>query len=252
MEDSDRRQDSIPGIAGATALVVAFSLLLVEAGGALGARFGWWEFRVGFTMLRSAAYMGIGSAAVASVALVSCLREKDERGSVVSATAIVLGILVFAIPGSYLWTARHVPMIHDISTDTQNPPVFVALLETRKKAPNGAEYGGPEVAGKQAAAYPDIRPVDLDIAPAAAFDRALATARRMGWEIAAADASSGRIEATDTTPWFGFKDDVVVRISAAGGGGSRIDVRSVSRVGKSDIGKNASRIRAFSRALEKG
>lgn len=252
MDEEGRRQDSIPGIAAATALAVAFVLLLVEAGAALGSRFGWWEFRVGFTMLRSAAWLGLGSAAVAVVSLVSGLRGKSERGSVVAATAIVLGILVFAIPGSFLWTARHVPMIHDLSTDTQDPPVFVALLETRKKAPNGAEYGGPEVAGKQAAAYPDIKPVDLDVAPAAAFDRALATARRLGWEIAAADASAGRIEATDTTPWFGFKDDVVIRISAAGGGGSRIDVRSASRVGKSDIGKNASRIRAFVRALQDG
>jgi uncharacterized protein (DUF1499 family) len=253
MGDTERIQDSVAGIAAATAVSVCFALLLVEAGAALGSRAGWWEFRVGFTMLRTAAYLGLGSAAVASFALVSSLRGQSERGTALSAAAIVLGILAFAIPGSFLWTARHVPMIHDISTDTQDPPRFVALLEARRQAPNGADYGGPEVAAKQLAAYPDIRPVEIELAPAAAFERALATARRLGWAVAAADAGAGRIEATDTTAWFGFKDDVVIRVAPGPGGkGSRVDLRSVSRVGKSDIGKNASRIRTFVRAFGSG
>ena len=66
----------------------------------------------------------------------------------------------------------------------------------------------------------------------------------MGWEIVASDPKSLRIEATDTTPWFGFKDDVVVRL-ANSPSGSKIDVRSVSRVGKSDVGTNARRIKAY-------
>jgi uncharacterized protein (DUF1499 family) len=67
----------------------------------------------------------------------------------------------------------------------------------------------------------------------------------MGWEIAEADAAAGRIEATDTTFWFGFKDDVVIRIRPAEDGGSIVDIRSKSRVGMSDVGANAARIRAF-------
>jgi uncharacterized protein (DUF1499 family) len=66
----------------------------------------------------------------------------------------------------------------------------------------------------------------------------------MRWEVVAADAAAGRIEATATTPWFGFRDDIVVRIVPADGG-SRVDVRSVSRVGKGDLGVNARRIREF-------
>ena len=62
--------------------------------------------------------------------------------------------------------------------------------------------------------------------------------------LVAAEAADGRIEATDTTFWFGFKDDVVVRVQPADNG-SRIDVRSESRVGKSDVGTNARRIRAY-------
>jgi uncharacterized protein (DUF1499 family) len=67
----------------------------------------------------------------------------------------------------------------------------------------------------------------------------------------AADSSAGRIEATATTPWFGFKDDVVIRV-APDPAGSRVDVRSVSRVGQSDVGTNARRIRAYLARLAAG
>jgi hypothetical protein len=244
-------QGSTAGVAAATAIGLSVLMLLLEAGGATGARAGWWDFRVGFTVLRTAAWVGVASTAVAAAALVSSIRGQRGKEGIVSATALVLGILAFAIPGSFLWTAKHVPMIHDITTDTQAPPRFVALLEIRKNAPNGAEYGGPDVAEKQRTAYPDIRPVERpDLPPAAAFGLALDAAKSLGWEIADAVPSAGRIEATDTTRWFGFKDDVVIRVApGADGRGSRIDLRSASRVGKSDIGKNAARIRAFIRAL---
>jgi uncharacterized protein (DUF1499 family) len=124
----------------------------------------------------------------------------------------------------------------------------VAVLAQRAGAANPAEYGGADVAAQQRTAYPDIRPVTLSDPPARAFERALAAARGEGWEIVAAVPAEGRIEATDTTRWFGFKDDVVVRVKPEGSG-SRVDVRSLSRVGKSDVGKNASRIREYLRAL---
>jgi uncharacterized protein (DUF1499 family) len=120
----------------------------------------------------------------------------------------------------------------------------VAILPLRAGAPNPAEYGGAEVAAQQRAGYPDIGPLILQTLPQQAFDRALAAARDMGWEIVATDPTSGRIEATATTFWFGFKDDVVVRVTPVGDG-SRIDVRSVSRVGRSDVGSNAERIKAY-------
>ncbi len=135
-------------------------------------------------------------------------------------------------------------MIHDITTDTLNPPAFVALLETRRKCPNGADYGGPDVAAAQRTAYPDIRTRELAFPSDIAFQKALEAARKMGWEIVDANASEGRIEATATTFLFRFKDDVVIRITPAGAA-SRIDIRSVSRVGKSDLGANARRIRRF-------
>jgi hypothetical protein len=120
-----------------------------------------------------------------------------------------------------------------------------AAVENRR---GSADYGGPEIAKQQHAAYPDLSPALLPVPRPTAFALALQTAKEMGWDIVAADPEEGRIEASDTTFWFGFKDDVVVRIHA-NGGGSLIDVRSVSRVGTSDVGTNARRIRAYLRKL---
>jgi uncharacterized protein (DUF1499 family) len=135
-------------------------------------------------------------------------------------------------------------MIHDITTDTENPPDFVAILPLRRDS-NPAEYGGPEIAAKQHAAYPDIRPLAVGISPSRAYEAALATAVAMKWQIVQGSPSERRIEAVATTRWFGFKDDIVIRISPAANGGSVLDIRSASRVGLSDLGTNARRIRTF-------
>jgi uncharacterized protein (DUF1499 family) len=140
--------------------------------------------------------------------------------------------------------ARSVPAIHDITTDWENPPAFSAVAPLRRGAPNPVEYGGAAVADQQRKAYPDIQPMLVDASPARTFERALEAAREMGWEIVDANPAQGRIEATATTLWFGFKDDVVIRVSATDSG-SRIDLRSLSRVGRSDVGANAARIRAY-------
>ncbi len=151
-------------------------------------------------------------------------------------------------PLNWLRTASRVPPIHDITTDTQNPPQFVALLPLRKNARNSAQYAGPEVAALQAKAYPHIVPMVLNMPPDRAFQYALSAAREMGWLIVGENPGAGRIEATATTRWFGFKDDVVIRITPAEQG-SRVDVRSVSRVGVSDLGTNASRIEVYLKRL---
>ena len=160
--------------------------------------------------------------------------------------------LVFLFVGilwSWWHTAQSVPAIHDITTDTENPPAFVSILPLRKDAPNTADYGGPEIAAKQKAAYPDLTSAMLPLPPPPAFEHALRTARDMGWTIVDSNPGEGRIEATDTTFWFGFKDDIVIRIVPADQG-SRVDVRSVSRVGRSDVGTNAKRIRKYLKKLK--
>jgi uncharacterized protein (DUF1499 family) len=147
-----------------------------------------------------------------------------------------------------LRSAKRAPEIHDISTDTVNPPRFVAVVPLRAGAPNSVVYAGEATASRQHAAYPDIQPITLGVPPEQAYRRALDAARNMGWQVDASVPAEGRIEATDTTRWFGFKDDIVIRVSPAGTG-SRIDVRSESRLGDGDLGKNARRIRAYLRKL---
>lgn len=221
-------------------LSVIAALLLLAAGP--GTRLDWWDFRTGFTLMRWAVFVGLAGAAVALVMLVVPRTRRSGAGTLV--VALLLGLGVAFLPWNGARQAKQVPPIHDISTDTVRPPEFVAVLPLRADAANPAEYGGTEVANAQAEAYPDLQTRQMDVPPAEAFDRALATARNMDWEIVAADPASGRIEATATTLWFGFKDDVVIRVEADGDG-SRVDVRSVSRVGKSDVGTNAKRIRAY-------
>jgi uncharacterized protein (DUF1499 family) len=185
-------------------LALAAALTIVASG--FGTRFGVWDWRAGFTILRWGTYTTFGVMALALVALlVPRLRARGPRALVV---ALVLATSAVAVP-------------------------VVLLLQARETA-----------ASAQRAAYPEIVPIVVAKAPGVAFDAALAAARSLGWTIVATDAASGRIEATATTSWFGFSDDVVIRVVPAQGG-SRVDVRSVSRVGKGDLGANAGRVRAF-------
>ena len=233
---------------------VGLSLALLSAFMSITAGFGTrlerWHFRTGFWLLQWGALGGAAAALASLVGLIG-LRRRGTRGEIVTALlGFAVGITIFAIPVQWMMTARRVPPIHDITTDTENPPAFVAILRIREGAPNPAEYGGPEIAARQKTGYPDLGPIVLPAPPEQAFEQAMAAARSMGWQIADADKEEGRIEATDTTFWFGFKDDIVVRITPVRQA-SRIDVRSVSRVGKSDVGTNAKRIRKYLKTLEK-
>jgi len=230
------------------ALALMAALTAMAAG--FGTRFGVWHFRTGFSILQWGAIGGATAAVISLIGLIG-LRRRGTRGEmIVALLGFAVGITIFAIPVQWMMTARQVPPIHDITTDTENPPAFVAILKVREGSPNPAEYGGPDIAKQQKAGYPDLGPMVLPNPPAQAFERALAAARAMDWQIVDANKEEGRIEATDRTFWFGFKDDIVIRITPAGRG-SRIDVRSVSRVGKSDVGTNARRIQNYFKKLEK-
>lgn len=147
-------------------------------------------------------------------------------------------------------TSEQTPNINDITTDTVNPPQFVKIMPFRRRIDLPTAYGGHIVANQQHAAYPDIQPIILPVAPSAAFAAALKEAKNRGWQIVNSKASKGILEAVATTFWFGFKDDVIVRVTPAPGG-SRVDMRSVSRVGSGDIGANANRIRSYLLSLAK-
>lgn len=139
------------------------------------------------------------------------------------------------------------PMIHDVTTDTIEPPQFDKAYDLRKPDENSLEYGGAEIAEQQQAAWPELGPILTDHDPDEAFRRAIETVMELDWELVNADFDAGIIEAYDTTRLFGFVDDVVIRVRPHESG-SRVDIRSVSRVGLGDAGKNAARIRGFIRA----
>lgn len=241
-----RRATAATATAGLALAIVAGLALLVSGP---GHRFGWWSFGTGFAIIRFAAYGGIAAAAVSAAALILAPLRGKRRGMVRALAGLVIGLITVGVPAYYLQKARSVPPIHDITTDTEDPPAFETILPLRAQAPNPATYGGPAVAAQQRESYPDLAPADYPIGTEAAFEAALAAARDLGWTVVAMDEAAGRIEAIDRTFWFGFADDIVVRVRPTDAG-SRIDVRSVSRVGVSDVGTNAARIRAYLAELE--
>jgi uncharacterized protein (DUF1499 family) len=225
-------------------LAIASALVLLAA--PLGYRLGVLSLRLALlTLLRWGVYLAIGAAVSSLIGLIITFAKPKEmrRGVTLAAVSLVVAAALIAIPARFRM-GPPAPPIHDITTDTQDPPRYVAVLPLRADAPNTTEYGGERVAAQQRDAYPDLQPPSLNVPPRQAFDRALAAVHEMGWDLVEADATAGRIEATDTTFWFGFKDDVVIRVRPTDGG-SRVDVRSLSRVGVGDAGTNAKRIRAY-------
>ncbi len=239
----DHRTGGLSRLAVSLGLV---SLLALVATGPLH-HFGLVGLAGAFRMLKWAVYGSLATLVLAIVAIISAARRRS--GTSAALTALVCSLIALGSIGALAWKASRVPAIHDITTDTVQPPPFLVVLPLRAGALNPVEYGGPQVATTQHTAYPDIQPLELNLPPPRAFDRALAAARTMGWDLVASDPASGRIEATDTTFWFGFKDDVVIRVTPQPNG-SRVDVRSLSRVGGGDIGANAARIRRYLKTLK--
>ncbi len=235
-----RRRSIVAVLAFVVALLGVIGIVLAG----FGYRSGWWELGAAFKVLRYGFYGAAAGLLLGLIGLVVARPGGGRRGFVLALLAVLGGGIATATMLRWFERAKSVPAIHDITTDPADPPQFVAVLPLRRNAVNAPVYGGPEVAAQQEKAYPDIRPLVLPLPPVRAYHDALAAARAMGWQIDAAVPTEGRIEATATTFWFGFKDDIVVRIRPQGAG-SRVDVRSESRVGKSDVGTNARRVRAY-------
>jgi uncharacterized protein (DUF1499 family) len=241
--------------AGRTSLIVvigfiaALVALLMVGGAGPAYRLELADLDHAFAVLRWGAWAGLAAVFIALIGAWMTRPGTRRHGFALTLAGIVMGAVAFGVPFMMLQSAKTLPPIHDITTDTENPPRFVAIIPLRKASPNPVEYQGAGISHQQRTAYPDIQPVTITEAPDAAFNRALDTARQLGWQIVAAIPDEGRIEATDTTIWFGFKDDIVVRVTPTGAG-SRIDVRSVSRVGQGDLGKNAARIRVYLQRLQ--
>ena len=218
-----------------------------------GYRMGWFSLGTALRqMLTWAAFGGISAGVLALVALVLNGRRGTGGGRVAALLALVVGIAGVGVPLQWQRQAQAVPPIHDLTTDTLTPPRFVEAVAVRREqqAANDLEYTV-EVAAQQRAGYPDLKPAFLATSPDDTYKKALDLVRARGWVVMGADKTARRIEATDTTYWFGFKDDIAIRVSAVPDGTSRVDLRSVSRVGRSDVGTNAKRIGAFLADLAK-
>jgi len=222
------------------ALALAGTALVLLALGPIGWRAGWWHFRFSLlTLMPWAAYFGLAAVLVSVLALVIGLSRLDRRGITLALVALIGGGLIAYVPWHYDQIRQTVPPIHDITTDPDNPPTFVAVVPLRQgEGINSVAYEGAKVAEQQRQAYPDVVPLTVGLAPDVAFARALDTAQRMGWTIVASDKPAGGIEASQRSRWMGFTDDIIVRVTPASSG-SRIDLRSSSRYGRSDFGVNA-------------
>jgi uncharacterized protein (DUF1499 family) len=200
-----------------------------------------------FDLLRLGAYLALGAATLGLVTLVVASLCRRWRPALTGGLVLVVVAAMMAVPWQLMQRAQEVPPIHDITTDLDDPPVFEALAEARQAAPNDVGY--PEgFADQQREAYPEIQPLFLDLPLASVLSAVEAAALDQGWEIASLTETG--LEATATTFWFGFQDDVVIRLTETEDG-VRVDVRSASRMGRSDLGTNAARIRTYLDALQR-
>jgi uncharacterized protein (DUF1499 family) len=225
------------GMTIAGVILAALALLSLLLSGP-GTRWGWWDFKAGLALFAIAFLVG------ALALLVSGFAWWRTRPNAVAAIAAIAGAVIVLLPLTQIAGARGKPRIHDISTDLADPPRFSAALPLRKGANPAPDRIDDKTAAQQRAGYPDLATLDLPLPSDAAFAKVLDAAKSMEWEIVSSRPADGILEATATTSWFGFRDDIVVRVRAAGEH-SRVDARSTSRVGVGDAGKNADRIRKF-------
>ena len=228
---------------------------------AVGSGQGAWHLRVGFSIVSYAFYAAIAGGLLAIIAWIAGRRSGGGLGRYnLLAFLIALGFVAYL--GSHIATARSAPAIHDVTTNLEDMPQFTALKvreDNLDKIPDNDEPRlkamDPESRWKalHREGYADLRPIRVPWTVADTIRRAEALARGRGWEIAKVDPKAGILEATDTTFFFRFKDDVVLRVRpyAEVKGGSQVDMRSISRVGGSDVGVNAKRIRSFLKDLQK-
>lgn len=199
------------------------------------------ELGTAFAGFRLGVYVGGAALALLLVQVLFMRKTVSLTSAVVT---VIFAAVAIAMPINMMNTAKSVPPIHDISTDLINPPEFVAVVPLRADAPNPVAYAGEETAAQQRKAYPELQSLEYNQTQLELVAATTKAMENLGWELVNSDVNNGIVEATDTTIWFGFKDDVVVRINDKGSK-RVVDIRSKSRIGKSDLGKNAQRIKTL-------
>jgi uncharacterized protein (DUF1499 family) len=230
------------------ALGIAVGAALMATLGALGTRSGLWEFGVGFELVRWGVYAGLLAVIAAGVAIFRARPGGPRRGFIYGFLALLLGLLTIVIPLQSRRVVNSPAAVDDITTDTENPPPFAQLAPDSSGSMNAIGYAGAD-GPDQRELYPDIRPLVIDLNPQRAFQRALDVAQGQGWEIVSSSPADGRIEAADRSFWFGFTDDIVVRLTPLSGR-TVVDLRVRSRDGPGDQRTNARRIREYLDAIQ--
>ena len=219
--------------------------------------------RFGFLEMKPAIATFFGALGCAALSILiglagfAAIWQNGTRGMARILLAFMIDAVVLAYPAYLALQYRKLPAIHDITTDPIDPPRFEALARLRASdGANTAVYAGLYSAEQQRQAYPDIEPIQVEIPTERAYALALALVTKRKWTIVdARPLAPGRreaiIEATARTPIMGFRDDVVIRVSAVGNG-ARVDMRSASRYGWHDFGANASRIRSLFEDIDDG
>ncbi len=267
-----KRRDLVLGIAVFMAILVPVWFAVA----ALGTKFGLldWKFALGVMIRKIAPALIFITLGLGVVGAVLMLIARPFAGWKRALVALLIPGLAFAQLANVRKSAAAIPPIHDISTDPLNPLQFsAATLEARTKQgetnpivaptqkmipadPTGkSKFAGLSVADAQKRAYPNIAPLIISGKSIAEVGEAVkASARQMGWKTTTASEvnlgtnSYVSLEATATTFWFGFNDDVAISVRP-NGNAVRVDVRSISRVGVSDLGANAKRIDTFLKAV---
>lgn len=224
---------------------LAWLLLVLLPVSALGTRWALWHYALGLLLFS----LSIGGCLLIQfITAIWLLRRPsgNTQRELRRASLITLGPLFIA--AALLRSTVNGVMIHDISTDIQRPPSFSAALALRGEHSNPLLRSA-EIDRLQQQAYPDLQSLQWSLSADQSFVLALQAAEQLGWQVHQQDPVQGHIEAVDRTRWFGFRDDIVIRIQRLDAG-SQLDLRSVSRVGQGDFGANAARIRQFLLEIE--
>ncbi|MFT6735983.1 MAG: hypothetical protein ACJA0G_000102 [Kangiellaceae bacterium] len=214
----------------------------------VGFRMGLYEFGTGFKILNYSFYLAVAVLLVGLVVLFLHRRSKPT-----SSRSAMIAVAISVIPivglGSQVFVASSVPAIHNISTDIIDPPQFDLIVAMRGEGTNPLEYSikNGDIGELQKKAYPYINTITVSSNIQTAFNKAVDAAEDLGWVIVNKNKTKGIIEATQTTTLWQFKDDIVIRVrsNAQTPDITDIDLRSVSRIGQSDLGANAKRIKRF-------
>lgn len=206
-------------------------------------------------ILLNAFLVSVAGAAVAALLAMAAMVQvwfSGRRGFGLALVGLFVSLALLGLPAAAVMMARQLPAINDVSTDLASPPELIALARERPAGANNPAYPGATFAALQSAAYPDLLPVRIDRSAEEAFELAAEAVRRLKFHIVSETPpepdAAGVIEAVDRTLVIGFEDDVVIRV-IGDQRSAQVDVRSASRYGSHDFGRNAARVRDVIREL---